>query len=210
MPLQLSAKSAPKLLQEFTDTYTLSKEGFAKILGEILHFSIERFIENGIFSQEKFDQSIVNDLIERALRKYPDPLPNRSKIISEAQNLLNNFFNNREVVKELRELLLKAKDILIEPQAYYHETQEVLRPDILVISLKEVILIEIKLRASDYSEEQVTEYIRLLKNLFPNHPLRVYLLTIEPPALKEILRKGKEEERYAEKPSHSTQLSLFG
>jgi hypothetical protein len=92
MPLQLSAKSAPKLLQEFTDTYTLSEEGFAKILGEILHFSIERFIENGIFSQEKFDQSIINDLIERALRKYPDPLPNRSKIISEAQNLLNNFF----------------------------------------------------------------------------------------------------------------------
>lgn len=210
MPLQLSAKSAPKLLQEFTDTYTLSEEGFPKILGEILHFSIERFIENGIFSQEKFDQSIINDLIERALRKYPDPLPNRSKIISEAQNLLNNFFKNREVVEEIRELLLKEKNILIEPQAYSHEKQEVLRPDILVISLKEVILIEIKLRASDYSEEQVTEYIRLLKNLFPNYPLRVYLLTIEPPALKEILREGKEEERYAEKLSHSPQLSLFG
>jgi hypothetical protein len=209
MPLQLSAKSAPKLLQEFTDTYTLSEEGFAKILGEILHFSIERFIENGIFSQEKFDQSIINDLIEKALRKYPDPLPNRRKIISEAQNLLNNFFKNKEVVEKFRELLLKAKNILIEPQAYFHEKQEVLRPDILVISLKEVILIEIKLRASDYSEEQVTEYIQLLKNLFPNYPLRVYLLTIEPPALKEILRERKEEERYAEKLSHSTQLSLF-
>jgi hypothetical protein len=210
MPLQLSTKSAPKLLQEFTDTYTLSKEGFAKILGEILHFSIERFIENGIFSQEKIDQSIINDLIERALRKYPDPLPNRSKIISEAQNLLNAFLNNRKVLEEIKELLLKAKDILIEPQAYYHDKQEVLRPDILGISLKEVILIEIKLRASDYSEEQVTEYIRLLKNLFPNHPLRVYLLTIEPPALTEILRETKEEESYAEKLSHSTQLSLFG
>ena len=210
MPLQLSAKSAPKLLQEFTDTYTLSKEGFAKILGEILHFSIERFIENGIFSQEKFDQSIINDLIERALRKYPDPLPNRSKILSEAQNLLNAFLNNRKVLEEIKELLLKAKDILIEPQAYYHDKQEVLRPDILGISLKEVILIEIKLRASDYSEEQVTEYIRLLKNLFQNHPLRVYLLTIDPPALKEILREGKEEGKYAEKLSHSTQLSLFG
>jgi hypothetical protein len=209
MPLQLSAKSAPKLLQEFTDTYILSEEGFAKILGEILHFSIERFIENGFFSQEKFDQSIINDLIERALRKYPDPLPNRSKIICEAQTLLNNFFKNSEVVKKIRELLLKAKNILIEPQAYFHEKQEVLRPDILVISLKEVILIEIKLRASDYSEEQVTEYIQLLKNLFPNYPLRVYLLTIEPPALKEILSEGKEEERYAEKLSHSTQLSLF-
>lgn len=209
MPLQLSAKSAPKLLQEFTDTYTLSEEGFAKILGEILHFSIERFIENGIFSQEKFDQSIINDLIEKALRKYPDPLPNRRKIISEAQNLLNNFFKNKEVVEKFRELLLKAKNILIEPQAYFHEKQEVLRPDILVISLKEVILIEIKLRASDYSEEQVTEYIQLLKNLFPNYPLRVYLLTIEPPALKEILRERKEEEKYAEKLSHSTQLSLF-
>jgi hypothetical protein len=114
------------------------------------------------------------------------------------------------VVEEIRELLLKAKNILIEPQAYFHEKQEVLRPDILVISLKEVILIEIKLRASDYSEEQVTEYIRLLKNLFPNHPLRVYLLTIEPPALTEILRETKEEERYAEKLSHTTQLSLFG
>ncbi|MFZ8830649.1 MAG: hypothetical protein ACO2OY_00555 [Thermodesulfobacteriaceae bacterium] len=210
MPLQLSAKSAPKLLQEFTDTYTLSEEGFAKILGEILHFSIEYFIENGIFSQERPDQSIINDLIERALRKYPDPLPNRSKIISEAQNLLNNFFKNREVVEGIRKLLLKAKNILIEPQAYFHEKQEVLRPDILVISLKEVILIEIKLRASDYSEEQVTEYVELLKNLFPNHPIRVYLLTIEPPALKEILREGKEEERYAEKLSHFTQLSLFG
>lgn len=209
MPLQLNTKSAPKLLQEFTNTYTLSEEGFAKILGEILHFSIERFIENGFFSQEKFDQGIINDLIERALRKYPDPLPNRRKIISEAQNLLNNFFKNREVVKEIRELLLKAKNILIEPQAYSHEKQEVLRPDILLVSLKEVTLIEIKLRASDYSEEQVTEYIQLLKNLFPNYSLRVYLLTIEPPALKEILREGKEEERYAEKLSHSTQLSLF-
>jgi hypothetical protein len=209
MPLQLSAKSAPKLLQEFTDSYTLSEEGFAKILGEILHFSIERFIENGIFSQEKFDQGIINDLIERALRKYPDPLPNRSKIVSEAQTLLNDFLNNRKVLEEIRELLSKAKNILIEPQAYFHEKQEVLRPDILVISLKEVILIEIKLRASDYSEEQVTEYIRLLKKLFPNYPIRVYLLTIEPPALKEILREGKEEERYAEKLSHSTQLSLF-
>jgi hypothetical protein len=209
MPLQLSAKSAPKLLQEFTDSYTLSEEGFAKILGEILHFSIERFVENGIFSQEKFDQGIINDLIERALRKYPDPLPNRSKIVSEAQTLLNDFLNNRKVLEEIRELLLKAKNILIEPQAYFHEKQEVLRPDILVISLKEVILIEIKLRASDYSEEQVTEYIRLLKKLFPNYPIRVYLLTIEPPALKEILREGKEEERYAEKLSHSTQLSLF-
>jgi hypothetical protein len=209
MPLQLSAKSAPKLLQEFTDSYTLSKEGFAKILGEILHFSIERFVENGIFSQEKFDQGIINDLIERALRKYPDPLPNRSKIVSEAQTLLNNFFKNRKVVEEIRELLLKAKNILIEPQAYFHEKQEILRPDILVISLEEVILIEIKLRASDYSEEQVTEYIRLLKNLFSDYPIRVYLLTIEPPALKEILREGKEEERYAEKLSHSTQLSLF-
>jgi len=167
-------------------------------------------LKMAFFSQEKFDQSIINDLIERALRKYPDPLPNRRKIISEAQNLLNNFFKNKEVVKEIRELLLKAKNILIEPLAYFHEKQEVLRPDILVISLKEVILIEIKLRASDYSQEQVTEYIRLLKNLFPNHPLRVYLLTIDPPALTEILRETKEEERYAEKLSHSTQLSLFG
>ncbi len=208
MPLNLSSKSAPKLLQDFTNTYTLSEEGYAKILGEILHFSIEHSIENGLFSQEKFDQGVINDLIERALRKYPDPLPNRPQIISEAQNLLKDFLNDKKVLAKIKELLSKAGKILIEPQAYFHKKQEVLRPDILLISLKEITLIEIKLRDSDYSKEQVDKYILLLKNLFPNYPLRVYLLTIAPPALKEILKE--EKERYVEKLSPSTQLPLFG
>lgn len=210
MSLQQTTKSAPKLLQEFKYTNTLSEEGFAKILGEILHFTIEHFIEDGLFSQEKFNQDTISNLVKRALIKYPDPLPNGSQIISEAEHLLGEFFNHQKVLKELKELLSKAQKILIEPQAYFHEKQEVLRPDIVLIGLKEIILIEIKLRESDYSEEQVADYTLLLKNLFPDYPLRVYLLSINPPTLKEVLREGKKEARNAEKLSSSTQLSLFG
>jgi len=209
MDSELNLSRSPKILQEFNIPLSLSDEGYAKILGEILHFCIEDLIEHTFFLQDKLSQDTVNrinHLVDKVLSSFPDPFPERDKVSSEAKRLLESFLKNEETLKKLRQILSSTKKILIEPQAYFHRKGKILRPDIVLISSNRIYLIEIKLKPSDLSEEQINDYLSLLRDLYPDFPLSAYLLTLDPPGIKEL---SKEEERYAKKLSFSTQLPLF-
>ena len=209
MASELNLSRSPKILQEFNIPLSLSDEGCAKIIGEILHFCIEDLIELTFFSQDKLSQDTVNrvnHLVDKVLSRLPDPFPERDKVSSEAKRLLESFLKNEETFKKLRQILSKTKKIIIEPQAYFHRKGEILRPDIVLVGSNRIYLIEIKLKPTDLSEEQINDYLSLLRDLYPNFPLSVYLLTIDPPDIKEL---SKEEERDAKKLYSSAQLPLF-
>lgn len=206
MPLKLNQSSVSiKILQEKT---------IHIIIGEILHYIWEALLtlEKDIFSSylkpEKFQEKI-EFYLKKALASYPEPLPEREDIAKKVKEILEKIFQSKEFMK-FKEIL-KDKEIVAiykEPEGFIKEEDNFLdlRPDIIIKKKHEWIILEFKLH-KEFEETQLENYYNLLKKIFPNDNIKIYLVSFDPfkielihPPKISINEKG---------PSYPSQLSLF-
>lgn len=206
MPLKLNQSSVSiKILQEKT---------IHIIIGEILHYIWEALLtlEKDIFSSylkpEKFQEKI-EFYLKKALASYPEPLPEREDIAKKVKEILEKIFQSKEFVK-FKEIL-KDKEIVAiykEPEGFIKEEDNFLdlRPDIIIKKKHEWIIFEFKLH-KEFEETQLENYYNLLKKIFPNDNIKIYLVSFEPFKIELIHpQKVSINEKC---PSYPSQLSLF-
>jgi hypothetical protein len=198
MPVKLNqGKVSLKLLKEKSDFI---------ILGEILHHIWEIFLvskrEIFFFSpdSEKFN-NLVKVYIKKALASYPEPLPQREILSEKAFRIIKNIFKSEEF-KKFKEILKSNKILAIyrEPEGFLEENGKLqeFRPDIVIKMSDGWIVFEFKLHG-ETDKAQLSNYLSLLKKIFPDDNIRIYLISFEPFKVELIY----------DFTSYPTQLSLF-
>jgi len=198
-----------KFYQKTETLKTLQEKTIYQRLGEILHFLIEHLIYQKIFNPSKEELKV---LITKAISFNQELLSEREYFEEKAYNILNQALKSKDW-KFLKDLLSGTNEIYYEIEGFYKKENQGLRPDLLIIKNSNLYLIEIKLHKEDLKEGQINLYLSFLKEIYPSHPIKVYLLTLEPfklTLLQEIKAEGETHTTYGNKGLfHSTQLSLF-
>ncbi|PMP68640.1 MAG: hypothetical protein C0190_01390 [Thermodesulfobacterium geofontis] len=193
-----------KLNQSKVSLRFLKEKSDPMILGEILHYIWELLL----ISKENKNQ--IETYAKKALASYQEPLPQRSYFLERAKEIIENMFKSEEF-KKLSELFEKDKVLAIyrEPEGFFIEEDQIhdLRPDLIIRKSDEWIILEFKLHGK-FEEAQLERYFSLLKKMFPNDNIKVYLVSFEP--FKVELKYCKTIDKLDESSfSHPTQLSLF-
>lgn len=207
MPVKFNqSKVSLRLLKEKSDSI---------ILGEILHYIWEYFLisKEKFFSLSSGSEDFKNKIesyVKKALASYPEPLPQRKYLLERATEIIENIFKNEEF-KKFNEVFKKDKFLAIyrEPEGFFIEEDQIhdLRPDLIIRKPNEWIIFEFKLHG-EFEEAQLERYFSLLKKMFPNDNIKVYLISFEP--FKIELKYSKTINKLDESSfSHPTQLSLF-
>jgi len=206
MPVKLNqGKVSLRLLKEKTDYI---------ILGEILHYIWENFLIAGkdFFSlspdSEEFKKK-VELYIKKALAFYQEPLPQRKNISEKVKEIIEKIFKSNEF-GNFKELIKKEDIVAIyrEPEGFFKEDSDFLdlRPDIIIKKKDEWIILELKLH-KEFDKTQLENYYTLLKKIFPNDNIKVYLISFEPFKVELIYhQKVNVDEKMS---SYPTQLPLF-
>ncbi len=193
-----------KLNQSKVSLRFLKEKSDPMILGEILHYIWELLL----ISKENKNQ--IETYAKKALASYQEPLPQRSYFLERAKEIIENMFKSEEF-KKLSELFEKDKVLAIyrEPEGFFIEEDQIhdLRPDLIIRKSDEWIILEFKLHGK-FEEAQLERYFSLLKKMFPNDNIKIYLVSFEP--FKVELKYCKTIDKLDESSfSHPTQLSLF-
>ncbi len=198
-----------KFYQRKTFIKALQEKTPHQILGEILHFLVEHLLSEKNFNPSEEE---IKFLIRKALFLHNDLLSEIPILEEKAFKILIQALNSK-AWESLKSILSEAKDIYFEIEGFHKEKNQILRPDLLVINNQTLYLIEIKLHKEDLDKEQINLYLSFLKELYPFHQIKVYLLSLEPfelNLLQEIKLQEKTYSNYGSKSfSNSTQLSLF-
>ncbi|MBO8144151.1 MAG: PD-(D/E)XK nuclease family protein [Thermodesulfobacterium sp.] len=206
MPVKLNqGKVSLRVLKEKTDYI---------ILGEILHYIWENFLIAGkdFFSlspdSEEFKKK-VEIYIKKALAFYQEPLPQRKNISEKVKKIIEKIFKSNEF-RKFKELIKKEDIVAIyrEPEGFFKEDSDFLdlRPDIIIKKKDEWIILELKLH-KEFDKTQLENYYTLLKKIFPNDNIKVYLISFEPFKVELIYyQKANVDEKMS---SYPTQLPLF-
>ena len=206
MPVKLNqGKVSLRLLKEKTDYI---------ILGEILHYIWENLLIEGkdFFSlspdSEEFKKK-VEIYIKKALAFYQEPLPQRKNISEKVKEIIEKIFKSSEF-RNFKELIKKEDIVAIyrEPEGFFKEDSDFLdlRPDIIIKKKDEWIILELKLH-KEFDKTQLENYYTLLKKIFPNDNIKVYLISFEPFKVELIYyQKVNIDEKMS---SYPTQLPLF-
>ncbi|HEA84208.1 MAG TPA: hypothetical protein ENI03_02885 [Thermodesulfobacterium geofontis] len=206
MPVKLNqGKVSLRVLKEKTDYI---------ILGEILHYIWENFLIAGkdFFSlspdSEEFKKK-VELYIKKALAFYQEPLPQRKNISEKVKEIIEKIFKSNEF-GNFKELIKKEDIVAIyrEPEGFFKEDSDFLdlRPDIIIKKKDEWIILELKLH-KEFDKTQLENYYTLLKKIFPNDNIKVYLISFEPFKVELIYyQKANVDEKMS---SYPTQLPLF-
>ena len=206
MPVKLNqGKVSLRLLKEKTDYI---------ILGEILHYLWENLLIEGkdFFSlspdSEEFKKK-VELYIKKALAFYQEPLPQRKNISEKVKEIIEKIFKSNEF-RNFKELIKKEDIVAIyrEPEGFFKEDSDFLdlRPDIIIKKKDEWIILELKLH-KEFDKTQLENYYTLLKKIFPNDNIKVYLISFEPFKVELIYyQKVNIDEKMS---SYPTQLPLF-
>ncbi len=197
MPVKLNqSKVSLKLLKEKSDSI---------ILGEILHYIWESFLTSKkeifhLYADSEEFKNIVENYIKKALASYPEPLAQRRYFFKKAKEIIESIFRSEEF-KKFKELIREDNlSIYKETEGFFEEENQIqdLRPDIIIRKPKECIVFEFKLHG-DFDKTQLKKYFTLLKKVFPDDNIKVYLISFEPFKVELIY----------DFPSHPTQLPLF-
>lgn len=181
----------------------LKEKTISVILGEVLHYLFEILLtyEKHIFflspDSEEFKDKI-GAYINKALAFYPEPLPERKMLFEKVFKTVENIFKSKEF-ENFKNLINKEKIVIYrEPEGIFLKDKEfqLLRPDIIIKTPKEWIILEFKLHTP--VEEQIEKYIDFLKKIVFSDKIKVYSIFFEP--FKVELNFGS---------SHPTQLNLF-
>ncbi len=193
MPIKLNqSKVSLRLLKEKNDHI---------ILGEILHYIWELILisKKEIFSISPDSEEFKNKIrlyIQKALAFYQEPLPQRQALLERALEKIEKIFKSEEF-KSFKELIEKDKieAIYKEPEGFFYENEQFqgLRPDIIIKKSNEWIILEFKLHKK-FDEVQLKRYLSLLKKMFPNDNIKVYLISFEPFKLE--LKYSQETQLY--------------
>ncbi|MDF2952991.1 MAG: hypothetical protein OD816_000236 [Thermodesulfobacterium sp.] len=206
MPVKLNqGKVSLRVLKEKTDYI---------ILGEILHYIWENFLIAGkdFFSlspdSEEFKKK-VEIYIKKALAFYQEPLPQRKNISEKVKEIIEKIFKSSEF-RNFKELIKKEDIVAIyrEPEGFFKEDSDFLdlRPDIIIKKKDEWIILELKLH-KEFDKTQLENYYTLLKKIFPNDNIKVYLIFFEPFKVELIYyQKANVDEKMSFYPA---QLPLF-
>ncbi len=197
-----------KLHQNKVALRILKEKNEAIILGEILHYiwewilSQDRKILNMNQETEEFHQKI--DLyIQKALAYYPEPLPQRKIIQKKVKEIIYKAFKSPEMEK-LRELFSqKNLEVYKEAESFFLKNGEIqeIRPDLILKTSKDWIILEFKLhKDSQREEEQLENYQKFLKKLSSDANIKIYLIAFEPFSI---------EQKYVSSLSYPSQLTLF-
>lgn len=199
------SKVSLRLLKEKSDSI---------ILGEILHNIWELLLSHkeNVFSlpldSEEF-KSKIEIYIKKALASYQEPLPQRKYLLERAFNIIKNMFKSEEFQK-FKELFVESEVLAVykEPEGFFVEEDQIqdLRPDLIIKKPNEWIILEFKLHR-EFEESQLERYFSLLKKVFPNDNIKVYLISFEP--FKIELKYCKISKPDEPSSLHPVQLSLF-
>lgn len=198
MPVKLNqGKVSLKLLREKSDSI---------ILGEILHHIWEIFLisKSDIFflfpDSEEFE-NLAKIYIKKALASYPEPLPQRETLLKRTFQIIKNIYKSEEFEK-FKEILRGDKILAVyrEPEGFLKESDQLqeFRPDIIIKRSDGWIIFEFKLHG-EIDKTQLRNYLSLLKKIFPDDNIKVYLISFEPFKIELIYDFS----------SYPTQLSLF-
>jgi hypothetical protein len=199
------SKVSLRLLKEKSDSI---------ILGEILHNIWELLLihKENIFSLPLDSEELkskIETYIKKALASYQEPLPQRKYLSERAFNIIENMFKSEEFQK-FKELFIEDEVLAVyrEPEGFFAEEDQIqdLRPDLIIKKPNEWIILEFKLHG-EFEESQLERYFSLLKKVFPNDNIKVYLISFEP--FKIELKYCKISKPDEPSSPHPVQLSLF-
>ena len=125
------------------------------------------------------------------------------------KEIIEKIFKSNEF-RNFKELIKKEDIVAIyrEPEGFFKEDSDFLdlRPDIIIKKKDEWIILELKLH-KEFDKTQLENYYTLLKKIFPNDNIKVYLISFEPFKVELIYyQKANVDEKMS---SYPTQLPLF-